>query len=366
MRLNCKTLLLIAIALALQFGAAAQTYERSRSVEKAFAVKPGTEIQVVNKYGNIHMVHWEKDSVKFEIELVVKGNKQSRIQKNFEMIDFNFTKTDFYIIAQTTFDADKGAFWDELSDLATTIFSGSNRTQIDYKIYAPRGCPLKFDNKFGNVYIGNQQATADIAISNGDLKANAFEGHLKLEMEFGKVSIRNIEDGQINAGYAEMDIKKAGRLIMESRSSTFDLGLIGELQIDSRRDKLNIEEIGVLNGNLSFSDLKIEYFTEHSSLTANYGTMDFRSVSGQFSKMVVNAKYTDIDLNFETNAAYELDLEHDSKTEISMPVDSKGIETKQVDDKDGLYRTAGKIGSGANLPLVNITIESGHIFITNY
>ena len=366
MRLSCKSTLLIAIALALQLGAVGQTYERSRTVNRSFAVKPNTEIQVINKYGNIHMVRWEKDSVRFEIELVVKGNKQSKIQKNFEMIDFDFTKTDYYVIARTTFEANKGAFWDELSDLANTIFSGSNRTQIDYKVYVPGSCPIKLDNKFGNVYIGDQHAPADIAISNGDLKANAFHDDLKLEIDFGKAGIRNVKSAEIIAGYAEMDIKRADKLKIDSKSSTFDLGLVGEIHVESRRDEINIEEIGVLSGNLSFSELKIEYFTEYSNMTVNYGSMDFQSVSEAFRQIRVNAKYTDIDLNFDRNAAFEISLEHDDKTDISLPPAAKGLEKKEVKDRDGFYRTEGLIGQGTKLPRVDISIESGHIFITHY
>ncbi len=366
MRLNCKITLLIAIALALRLNVAGQTYERSREVNKSFPVKKNTEIQVINKYGNIHVVNWEKDSVKFEIELVVKGNKQSKIQKNYEMVDFEFTQTDYYVVAQTMFDSNKGAFWDEVSDLASTIFSGSNRTQIDYKVYMPSTCPLKIENKFGNVYIGELNARADIVISNGDLKAGKFLNDLQLEIDFGNVGIRSMKDADITAGYAEFDVKNAGSLNIESKSSTFEFGDVAELQIDSRRDKFTIEEVESVKGNMSFSDLKIEYFTSQSMLSADYGSMDFQSVAAGFRVIKIDAKYTDIDLNFEGNAAYLLDLQHTDKTDVSLPQAAAGFEKNPVKENEAFIRTKGTIGEGSGLPVVEIKIESGHIFITNY
>ncbi|MCF8366534.1 MAG: hypothetical protein K9H16_12175 [Bacteroidales bacterium] len=365
MKLNCK-LLLIAAALALMLPARGQTYERTRDVNKSFAVRPNTEVQIFNKYGNVHVIQWEKDSVKFEIHLLVKGSKQSKIQKNFDMIEFDFTATDHFVIGQTTFSSSKGAFWDEVSDLTNTIFSGSNRTQIDYKVYIPDGCPLKIENKFGNIYLDDIQSKADIVISNGDLKANKFDADLKLEIDFGSVSIRSVKDAEIKAGYAEIEIRKADKLEIDSKSSTFDLPVVQEMIIESRRDKFNIEEIGIIKGNLSFSDLKVEYFSELSILTSNYGSLDFRSVSETFRQVKIDAKYTDLDLNFAASAAFELELVHNDKTMISLPLSAEAVQKESDPDKPGIFRTSGVIGKGSKLPKVDITIESGHVFITNY
>lgn len=365
MKLKFK-LLLIAMAMAIQLPVTGQTYERSRDVVRSFAVTPNAEIQIVNKYGNIHLVQWEKDSVRFEIELVVKGNKQSKIQKNFDMIEFEFTATKHYVIGHTVFGSNKGAFWDEVSDLTNTIFSGGNRTQIDYKVYVPASCPLKIENKFGNVYIGDHAGRADIAISNGDLKANKFLSDLDLEIDFGSVSIRNLNNAKITASYAEVEIKKAGKLNIDSKSSTFDIEFAEDIMLESRRDKFNIEEIGIIKGNLSFSDLKIEYFTNLSILSSNYGSMDFRSVAESFKHVKIDAKYTDLDFNFEENAAFSLELTHNDKTQISLPETSDSIKKESIAESDGLYRTSGIIGTGSKLPLVEVTIESGHVFITKY
>lgn len=349
-----------------QMLARGQTYERTRKLVETYAALPNTEIQVLNKYGNVHMVSWDMDSVRFEIDVIVKGNKESKIQKNYDMIDFDFTVTDFYILAQTTFKSDKGAFWDEVSGLANTIFSGSNRTQINYKVYIPESCPLKIENKFGNVYIGDQNARADIAISNGDLKANNFNAALKLEINFGNANIRSIREASITTSYAEIEIKKAEKLNLESKSSTYNISLLDEVNVESRRDKITIEEVGVIRGELSFSDLKIEYFSNISVLNSNYGILDFQTILPTFKQIRLDAKYTDIDLNFESNTVFRFDLQHNDKTAISLPESAINVDKKKIEEKEGLYKTTGSFGSGSKLPLVEIKIEAGQIFIRNF
>lgn len=344
----------------------AQTYERTREVGKSFPVNDRTEIHVINKYGNVHVVNWEKDSVKFEISLVVKGNKQSKIQKNFDLIDFSFTKTAYYVVAETKFGTDKGSFWDEVSDLANTIFSGSNRTQIDYRVYMPKSCPLKIDNKFGNIYIGDHDGRCEINLSNGDMKANEFSEKLLLNIDFGSANIRTISDARVVASYAEVDIRRADLLDLDSKSSHFELGIVGEIKLISRRDDLRVDEVGSLMGELSFSELQIDNFTTTGVLTSSYGSMNFRTVNEGFRSIVIKAEYTDIDLNIERDAEWELILEHADKSEISLPADFQVTGEKPAGEEGTVQKIAGKIGAGNNLPPIDIRIIAGHVFITNY
>ncbi len=84
MKTKMKTLqssykyLIISACLAFSMPLAGQTYENSKTVREAYRISSGTEVQVINKYGDIHLVPWEKDSVVFEIDLSVTSTKQSK------------------------------------------------------------------------------------------------------------------------------------------------------------------------------------------------------------------------------------------------------------------------------------------------
>ena len=83
-----SVLFLSVIVLLLPVLLSAQPYERSRQETHTFKVYKQTTLEVYNKYGNIHLFPWEKDSVKIRIELNVKANKQNKVDKIFEYIDF--------------------------------------------------------------------------------------------------------------------------------------------------------------------------------------------------------------------------------------------------------------------------------------
>lgn len=344
----------------------AVAFEKVHKETRAFSIKPGTEVQVSNKYGNIHIIDWEIDSVRFEISLAVNSIKQEKVEKTLSEIDFDFTATSRYIIAKTIFKNDQGSFLDEVSNLAGTLFNSSNRVQIDYKVFMPRNCPLKIENKFGNIFMTDFDETVTINLSNGDMKASEFSKTLDLKIDFGDINIKKTGDCKITAGYAQIEIKKMGKVRLDSKSSTFELGMVESLEINSRRDKINIDEIKSIHGDLSFSDLRIDNFSANAILNSNYGEIDMRSVIKTFGQVNLTAKYTDISLNFENEASFNLLIDYSRQTTLSHTFDFSKIKKEVIDEKNGLYQSSGTIGSGKSLPDVKINIVSGQVSLTNF
>lgn len=366
MKLICKKAIFLLAFLAAINQVHSQTYERKRSEKKAFAIKATTEIQINNKYGNIHIVNWEKDSVRFEIDMTLVGTKESKIQRNFEMIDFEFTSSANYVIAKTVFKDGQDSFWGEVNDLATTIFNSTNRTQINYKVFMPATCPLKIENKFGNIYLDDYAGKANITLSNGDLKANEFTADLTLKIDFGKVVIRKLNKAKISGSYAGIEIANAGAMNFDTRSSTLELGQVESLDMISRRDKINIETTKTIKGDLSFTELRCENISGLIILTTSYGGLVFKTVSTSFEKIVLKSKFTDVSLNYKLEPAFNLSLEYTGKPEITLPSRFKKTSEEVIDAKQGITRLTGNMGTGKTLPLIDIQITGGRLEITNF
>ena len=110
-KLYCKIILALLMAGMLPgSGLLAQQYEKSRELTQAYPVTGETSLQIINKYGNIHILPWDEDSVRFEIKIKVESSKQSKVEKTYDNIEIEFTESSFYIIAQTVFGNQKNAF----------------------------------------------------------------------------------------------------------------------------------------------------------------------------------------------------------------------------------------------------------------
>ncbi len=333
------------LCLAVFSNGSAQVFERTRNVSRTFKANEGTSLEVYNKYGNINVFTWAKDSVKIDINLDIKANKQSKADKMYDYIDFEFSATKYYIIARTHVGQNEGSFWSELSDLASTLFTGGNKAQIDYSIYVPVGLDVKFVNKFGNIYTTDHKGKFSIDLSNGDLKANNITGPCTVSLNFGNANLNYIESGTIDIGYGELDVESIKEATITSKSSTIAINKAGTLKVDSRRDKITIGELKTIRGTSTFSYITLKNFTNYCEMTTEYGEISFDKIPGKFDRIDLISKYTEIQIYLAESLSADLDINHTETTGIYYPDAYKGLATETIDKKEDKYKTSGIIGN---------------------
>ncbi len=343
-----------------------QDFEKIRNLQRTFPLKSGTEIRIINKYGNIHIVNWDKDSVRFEIELQVKANKSHKVDKMFENIDFDFTSSNFYIIAQTVFKNESSAFWQDISDFASILFKGGTQARIDYRVFLPSSHNVDIQNKFGNVYTGNHEGDFKLNLSNGDFRANHIKNASMLKLSFGKFTINRLDNARIDLGYGDLDIKTSGTLNILSNSSTLILGESKQLDLDSRRDKIYINKLNKLNGKSSFSYINIKELAEQAIMNTNYGDMSIDNLQSSFHLLNLISEYTEVKLGIAQNAALDLEINYNHKTYMLLPqrMEPFGRE-KAGSDEDFLIR--GHLGGQrVGTAMMKISIQAGSLQIFEY
>jgi len=355
--------LMITAWLAISLSSGGQTYENSRTLRKAFRIASNVEVQLINKYGDIHLVPWEKDSVVFDIAFSVTSNKQARADKIFDYVDFDFKATAYYVIAQTVFEG-QNTFWSEMADVASTIFSSGTSTRIDYTVYLPAGNDIRIENKFGNIYTTDHTGKVDITLSNGDMKAHTFSGPTRLKIEFGNVSIDEVTNGYISLGYAELNLEKAGDINFETRSSRLYLNTSENLHLDSKRDRYYIKSVAELTGDLFFSYLNLDKATSKINIKTNYGDVKLLDISENFYRMDFSSHYSDITLYMDEDHLYELEITRDDRSQV---ISSATLLSKKEDPVEGAEDTFRSVitagSSGKSVVPVTINIKSGKIYL---
>jgi len=340
-----------------------QTFEKSRYVREGFKISPNVEVQVINKYGDINLVPWKQDSVVFEIQFSVTSNKQAKVDNIFEYIDFDFKSTAYYVIAQTVFQG-QNTFWTEMTDMASTIFSGSTITSIDYTVYYPENNDIKIENKFGNIYTTEHTGKVDITLSNGDMKAYAFRGPTKLKLEFSNVTIDEIVNANLNLGYVEMNLEKAGELNLETRSSKMYITSCDKMHLNSKRDRIYINNAGEITGDLFFSYLSLDKVSSKINLKTNYGDIKIMDVSEAFLRMDFSSQNSDVTLYLDEDHLFDMEIIRDDRSEVISSMDIISKSEVPVEGVEKTYKatlTAGKQGK-PRIP-VAINLKSGKLFL---
>ncbi|MBN2347669.1 MAG: hypothetical protein JXJ22_02460 [Bacteroidales bacterium] len=327
----------------------AQVY--SERISKAYRINNNTTIEIINKYGKINLLTWNKDSVKFEIDLSIRTTNASKFNKLKNSISFDFTATDYYVVAKTTISSSQSV----ISDFLNTILPTDNQVTIDYTVYIPEYAILKVDNKFGDIYADNLNGNVNITLSNGNLKAGSFNGNSVIKINSGDGIINSIENGSIYVSYSDLQLKSTDRLTLDARSSRVNIDAAKYIKLESRRDRINIKKVDELYGDSYFSVLIIDELTKEFNYSLKYGNLSVDFIPKNFSFINLNGEYTDMDLLFERGSAYLLDISHHQDVYLNYPVQIARLEEKSLNAEDKQVLTFGKIGSGATNSKVKIT-----------
>jgi hypothetical protein len=338
-----------------------QVFEKGRQESKSYRVYKETSLEIYNKYGNIQLFTWDKDSVRIDIDMQIKASKESKVDKIFEYVDFEFSDSRYYVIARTRLNQ-QGAFWSEVSDLANAFFSGSTKVQINYSVYLPQNMNIRLENKFGNIYSTDHSGKTTVILSNGDFKANDLSGDIAMDVSFGNASVNQIRTGKIIISYGELELESAESLVIESKSSTVNIGKAVTLDINSKRDKYFIDEVATVTGTSSFSYLTFKDFSSELNLKADYGEIKLESIKPEFKLIEMNSNYSDMVFKLPANASYGVNISHSGSTVITSPQNYSGMKTEVTDKKTDQYQTTGITGSSAvKKGKINIVIVSGKI-----
>jgi len=365
-RIYIKHLLFItAVLLGLPVLLHAQTYSDKREQSKSFKIRSGTVVQITNKYGNVNVIPWEKDSVRIEVSMAAQSKQAAKVVKVLSSIDCEMISSAASISARTVFYDNGTTFWKDVVSYAGQVINTNNNLQINYTVYMPAANDIKIDNKFGNVYMDNHFGNADLTVSNGDLQARNFSGKLKLKLEFGSASIQDMDDAQLNINYSDVTLRKVNTLNLNSRSSTIDMEEATTIELISTRDKLNVKRCGSLSGETSFSRIAINELESSCTITAKYGGLKLNTIKRNFRAIQVKSEYTDLYFGFNAEDSYSLDLIYDAKTNlnISSPVNTQ-LKKETLDTKAGTIQATGTIGKTGTSG-VSVIAKSGSLTVVN-
>jgi len=342
-----------------------QTYSEKREESKTYRLKPGTLVQVSNKYGNVNIMNWEKDSVRFEVSISVQSKQPSKLNKILTSIDCEMVSTASVISARTVFHDNSATFWKDVVSYAGKVVNTSNNLQIHYTVYMPSDNPLKIENKFGNIYLDTRDANTDITLSNGDLQARDFNANLKLNLEFGSASLQQAGDAQININYSDLYLQKVGKLNLISRSSTLDIDEAASIDIESVRDKLTLKSCTSFSGDASFSRIRVNELITVCSLSAKYGELKFNSIAKNFVTVYIKSEYTDVLLGISPQASCSVDLIYDTKTILNIaPGINNVLKKETINPKYGTIKANGETGKSPSAQ-ITVTAKAGSLSVLN-
>lgn len=268
--------------------------ERSKKINRSFAVKKATNLEVSNRYGKVHVNVWDEPTCKVDVEVIVEGRSAERADELLDEIDVLFEEGDSFIEMRTRF-----------GDLNTRK---SESFQVNYTLYLPAANPLSVSNQFGDIYLESRSGGTEVELKYGNLKAGDISGFLDLVLEFGGGAIDNIQDGELEVKYSDFKIESARNLEFEQQFSDIRLGLVKELDMESKYGDVELGRVQWATIDAQFSGLAIDRLDDYLKLSASYVSgFKLKSVNKDFTEIDISGKFSDYTIDLPQGVSADLE-----------------------------------------------------------
>jgi hypothetical protein len=334
-----------------------QVPEYMHQVVKSYPINNSVTVDITNKYGKVQVITWDVDSVKFMIDIRIRAKDEQKLQKLKQNIDFEFTHGQYFIIARTKLGEGSTDVFKDILDIAGAYLSTSNSVTINYRIMIPDNTPLIIENKFGDVYIDDLNGNLNLTLSYGDLKVNRLNGKSQIKLGSGDGEITYLKDGQLNISYADIHIREAGKLNGETRSSNITIDKALSLKLNTRRDKLYLNDLESLSGESYFSVINVGTLHNDLNIFCRYGDLNVDNINKSFTRLNIISEYTDLTLGFERPLSFGFDLTHRHDIAFIYPKNLASLNTTLVNAEDKLFLTSGSFGTGTAKSKVSIKAQ---------
>lgn len=323
----------------------AQSRRLTKNISETFHMDKRSTVELTNKYGQIIVDTWDKDSVSVDVEITAYGKNDEALTKNMERVDVEFKNFGDLLSIETVLDRNSSVFkeiMNSLGDYSKTLIS-KNKIRVDYELKIPKSASLKLDNKFGDVYIQDITQETTINVAHGDFKAQELTGASRLNLSFGKAWIKKLDKAFIELKGAEVDLREGGDIDLTSSSSTFEVSTVKSLKVDSRNDKIQLDKVVAVRGYSSFSNIMVDSMLDRIDLELNYGNLMINSVNSNFSLVNLISKTADVNISLDMGSYFTAELTG-REDRMFLTRNFMGMNKTRDVDNDKIITLTGKVG----------------------
>jgi hypothetical protein len=170
---------------------------KERSISKSYPAS-GNTLNIENSFGHVKIIPWDKNEIKVDIHIEASSTHKELMEASFERIDVTDKQTGNEISFVTTLEKGK--------DKNISCNNCSNTMGIDYEIHMPTNNKLIIKNSFGHIIMPDYSGSVILKSSYGKLRAGKLSKVDKLEVEFGRATIKEINNTDMHFSYSSLII----------------------------------------------------------------------------------------------------------------------------------------------------------------
>lgn len=329
--------------------------EKSKTINKVFSVSRDAKLAINNRYGNLNITTWSKNSIEIQVTITVKGSDKDQIIDRLENIDVIFESSANFVSAKTTFEKERKSwsFWKNNKGISY---------QINYKVKMPKSNSVDLDNDYGSIFLGDLDGNANINCDYGKISAGKLTAeNNSINLDYCSLSsIAYLKSGAINIDYSKLTIDETEQVKVNSDYSTFKAIKAGSVIFNADYGAIRIDEANEINGNSDYTDMRFGTVYKNLTIDTDYGAVSVKRLVKDFENVVINGEYAGIRIEVDANAVFDFEM---SLQYASFSYDRNDIEFYTKESKSNKKYYEGKFGVGSSNSRIKIKSQYGGVSI---
>lgn len=275
--------------------------------DREFNVNAATRLLIQNKYGQVNVENWDKNTISIHVEVKVDNPNDEKAKTMLNAIDIEFSESDNAVSAITSFDED-------IMRANKRLFSSisNDDLSIDYLVKMPKSMEVELNNKYGDIFINELSGKVLVNLKYGNIRVNKLErGDSEtlntLVVGYGNANIGDANWLKVEIKYGNIKIDKARALVLLSKYSKVTVDKVNSIVIDSKYDTYNLGSIANIIGESGYTVININDLAKKINLTTKYGDIKITNVADNFESIEFNGSYTGLKAGVSGKAAYSID-----------------------------------------------------------
>tara|TARA_R110001592_G_scaffold191901_1_gene438478 strand:- start:1335 stop:2414 length:1080 start_codon:yes stop_codon:yes gene_type:complete len=333
-------------------------HEKKKTIKKEYNVNADAKVSINNKYGNLNITTWDKNSVEIEVTITVKGDDLESVKDKLAAISVTFNASTSLVTATTYFEKQQRS-WSFWNNNSTTNY------QINYNVKMPKSNSVNLNNDYGSIFVDYLDGKADIncdygKISIGELTAD----YNNINIDYCNSStIGYMKSGNINADYSKITIDKSDDLNVNADYSTLKFGTVKKIDFNADYGSISIDEATQVNGNSDYVSMNFGTIKKNLNIDSDYGSLSIKKLAKDFENVTIDSKYAGIRIGVESDAVFnfEIDLQYAGFNGANDKMEFN----KKISKSTKKYYE-GKFGKGNSTSKLKIRSQYGGVSITEY
>lgn len=340
-----KFLTLLFLTAQLAWAADSPVVEEVKVIEKTFSVNSNANLLIDNKYGNVTMTTWDKNTVEIRVEIRVDGRNSDAVKERLNGISVDFNASASQVSAKT--------------QIAQTRWNNKTNISIHYTVKLPKTNNINIKNQYGNLFLDELKGSSNIQLDYGNLSFGKLHNALNnFNLDYvTSAKIDFIKSANINADYSKIEITKGEVIQLSADYTDANLGEIKDLINDMDYGNLNVNKIEKVASTADYTNIKIGTLVHSIVSSGDYGGILIKKVNKGFDKIIINADYASLSLGIDATAGYSL-TGNFAYGSLQAP-SNLSFSKKIIKNTSSYYE--GKVGNGGGKIEINMSYGSAKI-----